>query len=147
MWMAAVLTCLSLALFHGGALLARYRTYPTRIQLSVSERQGTPLPALTVCPWDRFDLARLERLWRETNAPQRPAAGPGAAIADPHPDAKAQYEQLAERMPIDELWSRIAYPEPSSLFPMVIPTPSRASLMSLRLELISSTSRWPASAS
>lgn len=107
----AVLVCLSLALVHGGGLLLRYRTYPTRIQLSVSDRQGIPLPALTVCPWDRFDLARLESLWR-AEMPSSPAAASA-------PDAKEQYYQLADRMPIDELWSRIAYPEASALFPMV----------------------------
>ena len=78
----------------------------------MSNRQGIPLPAVTVCPLDRFDVNRLEQLWRQTiddNAQQQKP-----------PDPTEQYYQLAGVLPVDELWHKIAYPTPADLFPMVI---------------------------
>ncbi len=117
MWLLFVVICLSLILVHGGGLLMRFRTYPTWIQLTVADRRGSALPALTVCPLDRFDLARLERLWREEMMMMRETDG---MTLPAMPDAREQYYQLAERMRIEELWRQIAYQNPSDLFPMVI---------------------------
>lgn len=107
-WSGSLIACLALAGVHGIGLLRRYRTYPTRVQLDVSNRQGMPLPAVTVCPLDRFDLERLARLYREAFR---------AGEAEPHP--VEQYYQLAGVMPIDQLWTRIAYSNATHLFPMV----------------------------
>lgn len=92
------------------SLIQRYQTYPTRVQLDVSNRQGIPLPAVTVCPLDRFNVNRLERLWLETIG----------GTAAPAPDAAEQYYQLADMLPVEELWHKIAYSDVTTLFPVVI---------------------------
>lgn len=108
-WLTALTTCLVLAVVHGASLIQRYRSYPTRVQLDVSNRQGIALPAVTVCPLDRFDVNRLERLWRHT------IGGPTQA-----PDATDQYYQLADLLPVQELWHKIAYSDAQTLFSLVI---------------------------
>lgn len=108
-WLTALTTCLVLAVVHGASLIQRYRSYPTRVQLDVSNRQGIALPAVTVCPLDRFDVNRLERLWRHT------IGGPAQA-----PDATDQYYQLADLLPVQELWHKIAYSDAQTLFSVVI---------------------------
>ena len=105
------MTCVILVVVHGASLVQRYRTYPTRVQLDVSNRQGIALPAVTVCPLDRFDVNRLQRLWR-----RRIGDAAGAAT----PDATDKYYQLADVMPVQELWQEIAYSDAETLFPVVI---------------------------
>ncbi|KZS13489.1 Uncharacterized protein APZ42_021368 [Daphnia magna] len=107
-WLTALTTCLVLAVVHGASLIQRYRSYPTRVQLDVSNRQGIALPAVTVCPLDRFDVNRLERLWRHT------IGGPAQA-----PDATDQYYQLADLLPVQELWHKIAYSDAQTLFSLL----------------------------
>ncbi|XP_057368341.1 acid-sensing ion channel 2-like [Daphnia carinata] len=108
-WLTALTTCLVLAAVHGASLMQRYRSYPTRVQLDVANRQGIALPAVTVCPLDRFDVNRLERLWRHT-------IGHDAHAEAPH--AADQYYQLADVLPVQELWNKIAYTDAQTLFPV-----------------------------
>lgn len=122
-WSAVVLLSLVLVLVHGGGLLLRFQTYPIRIQLSMADERAAPLPALTVCPLDRFDLTRLEHLWKEllyekgSNSEDGPRGNENAAVIPLDP--KEQYYQLAGMIPIDQLWERIAYHNATSLFPLV----------------------------
>lgn len=104
-----------LAVVHGGGLIQRYRSYPTRVQLDVSNRQGIPLPAVTVCPLDRFDVNRLQLLWRQTIVAFNDSNSTG-----PEPEPTEMYYQLAGLLPVDELWNKIAFPNARALFPMVI---------------------------
>lgn len=109
-WLASFVTCLSLAVVHGVGLIHRYRSYPTRVQLDVSDRQGIALPAVTVCPLDRFDIHRLEQLWRQRG----PAVEQQRRLS-----VTEKYYLLAGVMSVDELWRNLAYPNAKSLFPMV----------------------------
>lgn len=116
--MASLLTCLILAVVHGAGLIQRYRTYPTRVQLDVSNRQGIPLPAVTVCPLNRFHVKRLQLLWRQTMTGSNDSNSRTIRLPKP----VEQYYQLAGVLPIDQLWTRISYPDVKSLFLMVIPS-------------------------
>jgi hypothetical protein len=117
-WIVSLLSCLILVIVHGASLVQRYRTYPTRVQLDVSNRQGIALPAVTVCPLDRFDLNRLQLLWRRRIDDVANATGTGATRTTP--DATEKYYQLADVMPVQELWQEIAYSDVETLFPLVI---------------------------
>ena len=105
------MSCVILVIVHGAGLVQRYRTYPTRVQLDVSNRQGIALPAVTVCPLDRFDVKRLQRLWRQKMDPGK--------VENP-PDTTEMYYQLADVLPVQELWEEIAYSDVETLFPLVI---------------------------
>ena len=117
MWAIAVTVCLALVIVHGSSLIQRYLTYPTRIQLDVSNRQEMTLPAITICPLDRFDLVRLRRLWLATTKTITNISS-GQLL----PNASEQYYQLADRFAVDELWRRIAYENTRLVFPMVLRT-------------------------
>ena len=113
-WLASFVTCLLLAVVYGVGLIHRYRTYPTRVQLDVSNRQGIPLPAVTVCPLDRFDINRLEQLWRQNKMERTHPR------ADQRPlNSTEKYYQLADVVPLDELGRNLAYPNAKSIFPTV----------------------------
>lgn len=107
-WLVSLMTCTSLVIIHGIGLIDRYHSSPTRVQLDVSHRQGIPLPAVTICPHHRFDVDRLKQLWHDVIN--------DTAVSL---DSREQYYQLAGVLPIDELWSKIAYKNISTLFPMV----------------------------
>jgi hypothetical protein len=117
-WIMSLMSCLLLVIVHGAGLVQRYRTYPTRVQLDVSNRQGMALPAVTVCPLDRFDVKRLHRLWRrQLRIDDDPAAA--TSLTQQPPDAMEMYYQLADVMPVQELWHEIAYSNVETLFPLV----------------------------
>nr|CAH0104796.1 unnamed protein product [Daphnia galeata] len=101
------MTCLSLVIIHGAGLIHRFNSFPTRVQLDVSYRQGIPLPAVTICPLHRFDVDRLKNLWLQT-----------MGSIDTPLNSTEQYYQLADIIPIEELWSKIAYWDTEALFPM-----------------------------
>ena len=119
-WALCVIGCLGLVCLHGSSLILRYRTYPTRIQLDVVNKEERTLPAITVCPLDHFDLLRLKELWLSEFNPS--VSGQRGGPLDDHqlmPNASEQYYQLADVIAVDQLWSRIAYDDPRLLFPMV----------------------------
>lgn len=107
-WLASIMTCLALVLIHGAGLIHRFNSFPTRVQLDVSYRQGIPLPAVTICPLHRFDVDRLKNLWLQT-----------MGSIDTPLNSTEQYYQLSDIIPIEELWSKIAYWDTEALFPMV----------------------------
>ena len=109
-WLASIMTCVSLVIIHGAGLIHRFNCFPTRVQLDVSYRQGIPLPAVTICPLHRFDVDRLKNLWLQT-----------MGSIDTPLNSTEQYYQLANIIPIEKLWSKIAYWDTEALFPMVNP--------------------------
>lgn len=75
------------------------------------------LPAITICPLDRFDLVRLRQLWLATTKTITNISS-GQLL----PNASEQYYQLADRFAVDDLWRRIAYENTRLVFPVVLRT-------------------------
>ena len=93
--------CVAVTIGHGISLVHRYQGHPIRIQLEFGNNQSMAVPAITICPSDRFDLVRLNRLWQQHFDPNR-----SSTLV---PDYNQQYHQLADLMDVDILWKKIAY--------------------------------------
>ena len=111
-WVLAIVVCLVVTLVYGGTLIERYMDYPIRTEVGVSHDETMPLPAITICPADRFDLTRLDQLWHRH-------FGNSAINAI---NATRQYQQLADLMDVHTLWQHIAYRNAVDLIPLVMYT-------------------------
>ena len=97
LWACAILCCFVVAIMHSIALFMRYAAYPTRIQANVVINGSMEFPAFTVCPRDRFDLVKLDSLWRQYFG----------NLDTPGP--VEQFNMLADIMDSYQLWSLISY--------------------------------------
>ena len=108
-WCLAVACCFLLSAIHGLSLIWRYQTYPTRVRLLVSNNQSLRIPDTTFCPLDRFDLVKLNQLWKEHFGVNRT-----------HPvDPTLLYYQLADLIHLPVLWRKISYTSADDLISLV----------------------------